>query len=78
MRWDGQSSDDYIQTRGGPFNGKQAAKTATGIAGGMTVYLRGIREKLYALFGTGYLDSTAAPRDQSFLIGLHLCEHVVT
>ena len=44
----------------GLLNGKQAAKTATGIAGGMTVYLRGIPEKLYALFGTGYLDSRRA------------------
>jgi len=26
----------------------------------MTVYLRGIPEKLYALFGTGYLDSRRA------------------
>ena len=33
---------------------------ATGIAGGMTAYLRGIPEELYALFGTGYLGYTAA------------------
>lgn len=29
-------------------------KMAQGIAGGMTAYLRGIPEELYALFGTGY------------------------
>src|SRR5262245_2097300 len=33
---------------------------ATGIAGGMTAYLRGLPEELYALFGTGYLGYTAA------------------
>ncbi len=33
---------------------------ARGIAGGMTAYLRGIPEELYALFGTGYLGYTAA------------------
>ena len=33
---------------------------ATGIAEGMTAYLRGIPEELYALFGTGYLGYTAA------------------
>lgn len=33
---------------------------AQGIAGGMTAYLRGIPEELYALFGTGYLGYTAA------------------
>ena len=31
-----------------------------GIANGMTAYLRGIPEELYALFGTGYLGYTAA------------------
>jgi len=35
-------------------------KLATGIAGGMTAYLRGLPEELYALFGTGYLGYTAA------------------
>lgn len=33
---------------------------AKGIAAGMTAYLRGIPEELYALFGTGYLGYTAA------------------
>jgi hypothetical protein len=33
---------------------------AEGIAKGMTAYLRGIPEELYALFGTGYLGYTAA------------------
>ena len=33
---------------------------ASGIAGGMTAYLRGLPEELYALFGTGYLGYTAA------------------
>jgi hypothetical protein len=33
---------------------------AAGIAKGMTAYLRGIPEELYALFGTGYLGYTAA------------------
>ncbi len=33
---------------------------AKGIASGMTAYLRGIPEELYALFGTGYLGYTAA------------------
>ena len=33
---------------------------AMGIANGMTAYLRGIPEELYALFGTGYLGYTAA------------------
>ncbi|HET7816587.1 MAG TPA: holin family protein [Sphingomicrobium sp.] len=33
---------------------------ARGIAEGMTGYLRGIPEELYALFGTGYLGYTAA------------------
>ena len=32
---------------------------AKGIAEGMTAYLRGIPEELYALFGTGYLGYTA-------------------
>ncbi|MFL6734583.1 MAG: holin family protein [Sphingomicrobium sp.] len=35
-------------------------KMAIGIANGMTAYLRGIPEELYALFGTGYLGYTAA------------------
>ena len=35
-------------------------KTAHGIASGMTTYLRGLPEELYALFGTGYLGYTAA------------------
>ena len=33
---------------------------AQGIGAGMTAYLRGIPEELYALFGTGYLGYTAA------------------
>ena len=33
---------------------------AVAIAQGMTTYLRGIPEELYALFGTGYLGYTAA------------------
>ena len=33
---------------------------AKGIGDGMTAYLRGIPEELYALFGTGYLGYTAA------------------
>ena len=33
---------------------------AQGIGSGMTAYLRGIPEELYALFGTGYLGYTAA------------------
>jgi hypothetical protein len=33
---------------------------AKGIAAGMTAYLSGIPEPLYALFGTGYLGYTAA------------------
>ena len=33
---------------------------AKAIAEGMTAYLRGIPEELYALFGTGYLGYTAA------------------
>lgn len=35
-------------------------QVAKGIAEGMTAYLRGIPEELYALFGTGYLGYTAA------------------
>ena len=35
-------------------------KMALAIANGMTAYLRGIPEELYALFGTGYLGYTAA------------------
>jgi hypothetical protein len=33
---------------------------AQGIARGMSAYLAGIPEELYALFGTGYLGYTAA------------------
>lgn len=33
---------------------------ASAIAGGMTAYLRGLPDELYALFGTGYLGYTAA------------------
>ena len=35
-------------------------KMALGIGNGMTAYLRGLQEELYALFGTGYLGYTAA------------------
>ena len=35
-------------------------KMALGIANGMTAYLHGIPEELYALFGTGYLGYAAA------------------
>ena len=35
-------------------------RMALGIGGGMTAYLRGLPEELYALFGTGYLGYTAA------------------
>ena len=35
-------------------------RLAIGIGNGMTAYLRGIPEELYALFGTGYLGYTAA------------------
>ena len=35
-------------------------KLAVGIGHGMTSYLRGLPEELYALFGTGYLGYTAA------------------
>jgi hypothetical protein len=35
-------------------------KMAVGIGNGMTAYLRGLPEELYALFGTGYLGYTAA------------------
>jgi hypothetical protein len=35
-------------------------KMAIGIGNGMTAYLRGLPEELYALFGTGYLGYTAA------------------
>ena len=35
-------------------------KMALGIGTGMTAYLRGLPEELYALFGTGYLGYTAA------------------
>jgi hypothetical protein len=35
-------------------------ETARDIAGGMTAYLNGLPQPLYALFGTGYLGYTAA------------------
>jgi hypothetical protein len=35
-------------------------EAAQDIAGGMTAYLRGLPDELYALFGTGYLGYTAA------------------
>jgi len=35
-------------------------RMALGIGSGMTAYLRGLPEELYALFGTGYLGYTAA------------------
>ena len=35
-------------------------KLALGIGNGMTAYLRGLPEELYALFGAGYLGYTAA------------------
>lgn len=35
-------------------------QTASAIATGMTAYLHGLPEELYALFGTGYLGYTAA------------------
>ena len=35
-------------------------EVALGIGNGMTAYLRGLPEELYALFGTGYLGYTAA------------------
>ena len=35
-------------------------RMALGIGDGMTAYLRGLPEELYALFGTGYLGYTAA------------------
>ena len=34
--------------------------TASAIASGMSAYLNGLPEPLYALFGTGYLGYTAA------------------
>lgn len=35
-------------------------EAATNIASGMNAYFNGLPEPLYALFGTGYLDYTAA------------------
>ncbi len=35
-------------------------RMALGIGNGMTAYLRGLPEELYALFGTGYIGYTAA------------------
>jgi len=35
-------------------------RMAVNIGNGMTAYLRGLPEELYALFGTGYLGYTAA------------------
>ena len=37
-----------------------APQAATDISQGVTTYLRGLPEELYALFGTGYLGYTAA------------------
>ncbi|PZT87389.1 MAG: hypothetical protein DI637_09465 [Citromicrobium sp.] len=37
-----------------------SAPAAAAIGGGITAYLRGLPEELYALFGTGYLGYTAA------------------
>ena len=37
-----------------------SAETAQDIGNGITAYLRGLPEELYALFGTGYLGYTAA------------------
>ena len=37
-----------------------SAETAQDIGSGITSYLRGLPEELYALFGTGYLGYTAA------------------
>ena len=37
-----------------------APNTANDIGGGITSYLRGLPDELYALFGTGYLGYTAA------------------
>lgn len=39
--------------------GAFSRETADAIASGMTLYLRGIPEPLYALFGTGYLGYSA-------------------
>lgn len=37
-----------------------SAETAQDIGAGISAYLRGLSEQLYALFGTGYLGYTAA------------------
>lgn len=37
-----------------------SAPAAAAIGGGITAYLRGLPEEIYALFGTGYLGYTAA------------------
>lgn len=37
-----------------------SAETAQDIGAGISAYLRGLPEELYALFGTGYLGYTAA------------------
>ncbi|GGD53931.1 hypothetical protein GRI62_04440 [Erythrobacter arachoides] len=37
-----------------------SAEAASQIGGGITAYLRGLPDELYALFGTGYLGYTAA------------------
>ena len=37
-----------------------SAETAADIGNGITAYLRGLPDELYALFGTGYLGYTAA------------------
>ncbi len=39
--------------------GAFSPRTAAAIAGGMTAYLNGLPEPLYALFGTGYLGYSA-------------------
>jgi hypothetical protein len=40
--------------------GAFSPSTAGAIAGGMTAYLKGLPEPLYALFGTGYLGYSVA------------------
>ena len=37
-----------------------SAEAASQVGGGITAYLRGLPDELYALFGTGYLGYTAA------------------
>ena len=50
---------DPVGDPDGPDRGRRPAM-ALGIGNGMTAYLRGMPEELYALFGTGYLGYTAA------------------